>query len=170
MANQIYVACLAAYNNGKLHGDWIDCDQKDSDAIYEEIQKILKSSPEKNAEEYAIHDYELPFEIGEYTPIKKIVDLLEATEKNEVIPSLMSHLGIEKVCDAIDYHEENFSGEYDSLEDWAYQILNDSGELDSLSDLMKNYFDFEKYAKDAEYGGDIFSIEKDGKYFVYWSR
>jgi Antirestriction protein (ArdA) len=26
-APRIYVACLAAYNNGRLHGEWIDADQ-----------------------------------------------------------------------------------------------------------------------------------------------
>jgi len=29
---RIYVACLAAYNAGKLHGEWIDADQ-DAEAI-----------------------------------------------------------------------------------------------------------------------------------------
>ena len=54
---RIYVACLAAYNNGELHGAWIDADQ-DADAIREEIAVILTTSPEPNAEEWAIHDYE----------------------------------------------------------------------------------------------------------------
>lgn len=30
---KIYVACLAAYNNGYLHGEWIDATQ-DVDSIY----------------------------------------------------------------------------------------------------------------------------------------
>lgn len=44
---RIYVACLASYNAGRLHGAWIDADQ-DADAIHEEIAKILKASPEPN--------------------------------------------------------------------------------------------------------------------------
>ena len=36
---KIYVACLAAYNNGKLHGSWIYADQS-SDAIQIKIQEI----------------------------------------------------------------------------------------------------------------------------------
>lgn len=42
------MACLAAYNNGKLHGCWID-------AIQDQINSMLASSPEEDAEEYAIH-------------------------------------------------------------------------------------------------------------------
>jgi len=54
---RIYVACLAAYNNGKLRGEWIDANQ-DDDAIFDDIKKILSTSPEPLAEEWAIHDYE----------------------------------------------------------------------------------------------------------------
>jgi antirestriction protein len=54
---RIYVACLAAYNNGHLHGQWIDATQ-DSDSLHEEVRKILAASPIKNAEEWAIHDNE----------------------------------------------------------------------------------------------------------------
>jgi antirestriction protein len=42
---RIYVACLASYNAGKLHGEWIDCEGLDADDIYQEIDKILRSSP-----------------------------------------------------------------------------------------------------------------------------
>ena len=54
---RIYVACLAAYNNGYLHGAWIDADQG-ADEIRDEIAAMLARSPIKGAEEYAIHDYE----------------------------------------------------------------------------------------------------------------
>ena len=43
---RIYVACLAAYNNGYLHGEWIDANQ-DTDDLHAEIKKILASSPFK---------------------------------------------------------------------------------------------------------------------------
>ena len=54
---RIYVADLAAYNNGKLHGVWINASD-DLDDIQEQINKMLAESPEGFAEEYAIQDYE----------------------------------------------------------------------------------------------------------------
>ena len=54
---RIYVACLAAYNNGKLHGAWIDANQ-DAEDLQKAVQKMLSQSPEPGAEEWAIHDYE----------------------------------------------------------------------------------------------------------------
>ena len=41
---RIYVACLAAYNNGILHGCWIDAEQE-PDEIRSGINEMLKASP-----------------------------------------------------------------------------------------------------------------------------
>ena len=52
---RIYVADLAAYNNGILHGVWIDVTQE-LDDIWDQVNKMLKASPiDEVAEEYAIH-------------------------------------------------------------------------------------------------------------------
>lgn len=45
---RIYVADLAAYNAGILHGVWIDLDGKDEDEIQSEIDAMLRASPEPN--------------------------------------------------------------------------------------------------------------------------
>ena len=54
---RIYVACLAAYNAGQLHGEWINADRK-AHEIYADIKSMLERSPEPSAEEWAVHDYE----------------------------------------------------------------------------------------------------------------
>jgi len=41
---RIYVSSLADYNNGRLHGTWIDLDGKDEDDVYKEINLMLKGS------------------------------------------------------------------------------------------------------------------------------
>ncbi|OLZ74227.1 hypothetical protein AV521_00575 [Streptomyces sp. IMTB 2501] len=68
--HQIYAACLASYNNGMLHGEWIDATQ-DPDSINREIQLMLEASPIPGAEEFAIHDYEDfgGIQLGEYESI-----------------------------------------------------------------------------------------------------
>ena len=69
---RIYVADLAAYNNGILHGVWIDATQ-DIDDIQEQINDMLASSPEEDAEEYAIRDDEgfAGYSISEYEVIQR---------------------------------------------------------------------------------------------------
>jgi antirestriction protein len=41
---RMYAACLADYNNGHLHGAWIDLEGKDKDEIQEEIGAMLRAS------------------------------------------------------------------------------------------------------------------------------
>lgn len=53
---RIYVACLASYNAGILHGRWIDA--TDAEVIHEGIEDMLSESQEPIPEEWAIHDYE----------------------------------------------------------------------------------------------------------------
>ncbi|MBA3067902.1 MAG: antirestriction protein ArdA, partial [Hyphomonas sp.] len=50
---RIYVACLAAYNAGRLHGRWIDATTPNE--IRAEARAMLAASPEPGAEEHAIH-------------------------------------------------------------------------------------------------------------------
>jgi Antirestriction protein (ArdA) len=47
---RIYVADLAAYNEGFLHGVWIDATSEVSDT-QDEINKLLASSPVMGAED-----------------------------------------------------------------------------------------------------------------------
>ena len=51
---RIYVACLAAYNNGHLHGRWITATFGEAH-IHAETQAMLAASPMSDAEEWAIH-------------------------------------------------------------------------------------------------------------------
>ncbi|MFC8428568.1 antirestriction protein ArdA [Streptomyces sp. NPDC057253] len=84
---RIYVASLSDYNNGILHGRWIDADQ-DVDTIHEEIAEMLKESPAARkygdvAEEYAIHDYDGfgEFNLGEYESLAKITTIANALDE-----------------------------------------------------------------------------------------
>ena len=51
---QIYIACLASYNHGILHGRWIDANQSE-DELMTEIQEMLDESTIEGAEEFALH-------------------------------------------------------------------------------------------------------------------
>ena len=66
---QVYVANLGKYNEGELVGAWFT-----PPIDYDEMAERIGLNDEY--EEYAIHDYELPFEIDEYTPIEEVNRLL----------------------------------------------------------------------------------------------
>ena len=84
---RIYVACLAAYNNGILHGTWIDADD-DADAV----NAMLKTSPIPNAEELAIHDYEGFGNTGidEYEGLDTVADKAAFIEAHDELGPLVA--------------------------------------------------------------------------------
>ena len=70
-SRQIYVASLSDYNNGRLHGRWIDANQ-DFQAIWDEIGEMLAGSQDDPADEHAIHDASGfgAYRVGEYDSIE----------------------------------------------------------------------------------------------------
>lgn len=170
---KIYVACLASYNAGNLHGKWIDCDVDYCD-IEEEIRLMLGESPIPNAEEYAIHDYEGwgDLKLDEHENIEVLSETAQLLEEHgEIFGAVVSHVGgVEYLKDATTLMEECYQGSYDNLADWAEQFLDDTGALIELQGNLKFYFDYEKYADDCEMGGDIFSIEHNGDVHVFWNQ
>ena len=159
---QIYVADLAAYNQGVLHGAWIDATQ-DPEDIEAEIQEILSKSPVPDAEEFAIHDYEGfgSLRLSEFEPIEKVSQVAKLIEEHgTMFAELVGHFGGARYIDeAIEAMEERYQGAHKSLEDWAYEYAKDTG-LECAEPYV-NYIDWERFARDAEMGGDIFTIETD---------
>jgi antirestriction protein len=158
-AKNIYVACLSAYNNGKLHGAWISCDNTTVDAIEAEIEAMLAESPEPDAEEYAIHGYEGfgKFKVSENADLEELVELADLID--EYGDTALALTEYEVHVDRIKtFLEDGFMGEYDSKESWAEEFLTDTDSLPD-NDLVRRYFDYEAYARDCELSGDVQFIE-----------
>ncbi|MEP2761234.1 MULTISPECIES: antirestriction protein ArdA [Alphaproteobacteria] len=164
---RIYVACLAAYNNGLLHGAWIDAAQ-DEDAIRDEIAAMLKVSPVRGAEEYAIHDYE-GFEgvsVSEYEGIESVCEIAAfLAEHGTLGGKLVAELGdLEEARRAL---EENYAGEYRSLADFAQELTEQSVDI---PESLQFYVDYERMAHDLEIN-DVMAIETGfEQVHVFWSR
>jgi antirestriction protein len=163
---KIYVACLAAYNNGLLHGRWIDADQS-ADAIHEEVKDMLACSPEPDAEEWAIHDSEGLGHIDEWEDFETVSKLgLLVKEHGELILEYRDVV----TCDIDELEDSflnNYYGAYDSVQDYAEQFLEDTGSLAEIPKHLRYYFDFSSYARDLELSGDIFSFRFGGETHVF---
>ena len=122
---------------------------------FEEVKERIGLNDEY--EEYAIHDYELPFEIDEYTPVDEVNRLCEMVEDlpeyiQEELSALQSYFGsIEELCE----HEDDIichSG-CDDMADVARYYLEESGQLGELPAHLQNYIDYEAYGRDMELEG-----------------
>ena len=156
-AIRIYVACLAAYNNGQLHGRWIEAFQGEA-YIIKQTQAMLKASPIEAAEEWAIHDYEgfEGAELSEYASFKTVTALAEfITEHGALGGKLLAHFSghLKDAKTAL----ENYYGQYDSLEDYARSLTEET--TAPIPEHLKNYIDYGAMGRDMDINGDVFTVE-----------
>lgn len=157
---QIYVACLAAYNNGYLHGKWIDV--TDEETIMGEINEMLKASPEPDAEEWDIHDYEGLGTYGDELGLEQCIERAEfIKEHGDLGEALIGECSgdMEYAANLMD----NYQGEFDSEIDFAYHIVE---ECYTLEGPLSYYFDYEAFARDLFLDG-YRSVYINGKYHVF---
>jgi len=76
---------------------------------------------------------------------------------DEVINAYFENCGASSLSDV----EEAYQGEYNSDEDFAVQLLDDTGDLMSIPESLRSYFDYEKFSRDLMM--DYF--ESNGHYF-----
>ncbi len=158
----IYVACLSAYNSGRLHGEWIDATQEPED-IHTQVEAMLKASPVSDAEEWAIHDYSgfCGYPVSEYSSfedLSEIAQVLDQDDDGELLCEIMLHLGGGTTLrDAKEFLENNYRGLHKDLEEYAMDWCEDTGM--EIPDHLTHYIDYAAMGRDWELSGDIFTLE-----------
>lgn len=167
---RIYVACLAAYNNGKLHGCWIDCD-RDAEDIWAEIEKMLRKSPEPDAEEWAIHDSEnwQGIQIGEFEDIERLAAFAQMlAEHGAAFAAYYRYYGSDATLEEF---SECYMGQYESEEDFVYDQWQECGKLTQLEQvgISESYIDWEAIARDW-FIDSYYSVDVGYKQVFVFSR
>ena len=165
---RIYVACLAAYNAGILHGRWIDAD--DVDDMEAATRAMLKASPIPDAEEWAIHDHEgLGRHISEFSSFQTCADI------SEYISDMERQGGEAWAMDLLDYYAGDVDDARKAADEYAgtYESPEEFGESYSdclnIEESVMPYFDFEQFGRDLMY--DYIILETGGRgfhAFRYW--
>lgn len=166
---RIYVACLASYNNGVLHGEWLDV-TSDEDELWEGIKRVLRTSPYPNveveypegsgkmvpsAEEWAVHDYDgVPSDFGEYPSVEKLCQYaglfeeLESYEDEDAFRAYLDQVHGNDLDSAVEDFRERYQGHHASFQDFAEEYADDVGLLSDVPDNIRCYFDYERFARD----------------------
>ena len=153
---RIYVACLATYNSGYLHGVWIDAAQEPW-AIHDAVTAMLRASPVAGAEEWAIHDYENfgGVRLGEYDGFERVAALAAfIAEHGDIGAALLDYYGAD-IAEAREAIEERYLGTYASLADYVQEVTE---ETTRIPEALRGYVDWEAMARDAELGGDVLTF------------
>lgn len=171
---RIYVASLADYNDGRLHGVWLDAASDDED-LADAVHAMLERSPIPGAEEWAIHDYENfgPVRLSEFEGLATVSRLAKGIAEHG---PAFAHFA--SICDSTDPEElarfeDAYLGHFDSIEGYAEELLDDMG-IDELldravPDSLRAYvkLDFEAFARDLEYSGDVTASEGDNGAYLF---
>lgn len=150
-APAVYVGTYAKYNNGSIAGEWINLldDVTDRDDFYEKIAEL--HSDEKDPE-YMFQDWEnVPRGMISETSINwdYIDGLRRVLEENSEEYAEAYALFVENFDNTdVEKFYELYSGTADSEEDYAAQLLDETGELNAIPKNLRYYFDYEKFARD----------------------
>ncbi|MDT5370277.1 MAG: hypothetical protein QOC62_4708 [Mycobacterium sp.] len=162
----IYVASLADYNNGVLHGAWIDV-AREPDEIQADINAILASSREPAAEEWAIHDYEQfgRARIYEHDSVEQVSRIAKGIHEHGYAFSAWIDVfdGTPESFD-VDSFREAYLGHYDSVQEYVEQMADDLGyteELAKLPEHLQRYarIDTAAIARDMQLSGEIATVD-----------
>jgi antirestriction protein len=149
-------------------GAWIDLDTvTDWDEIKEQlgarleikaddIDEVLCADIEGIARHFYFSNCD-GFDLKEWAEFKEEIN---GTHLDiEVIDAYFEHCGTGGVT--ISMIEDAYAGEYDTWEDFAYDLLESTGDLDQIPESLRSYFDYASFGRDLSY--DYF--ESNGHYF-----
>jgi antirestriction protein len=149
MTIKIYVASLEAYNQGRMVGDWITPTDYLS---FEKFNNAIQVAT-GYADEVAVHDYEGIDLDNEYPDFEELYYFCQAVEDSwvddEVILAYAEYTGEELDNELIANAENNYIGTFDSFREYADDFADE--QLHNTDDFLKNYFDYESFARDIEY-------------------
>ena len=154
---KIYVACLASYNSGRVHGVWLDATQE-LKKIRTKVRRILNQSPVKDATEWKIHDGEgfEPLDITEF-------DTLEAVHAMALFIQEHGELGrylLDQHRGDTDYSQkmldEYYAGCFETLADYALETCRNE-----VPDHLHFHIDWQKVGEDIVLTGDVDVFEEN---------
>jgi len=177
---RVYVANLGKYNEGEIVGAWLNLPTAQS-----EIKEFLKTKVGLNAqyEEYAVHDFESDFSLGEYENLyglnllAVVLEQMSETEK-KIAAAYCNTNGLKDTTSILNtciqvgdlFYVEIDANTWGSKEEkLGYAVVD---ELDS--DLKRTleqckvgeglsayeYFDFEKYGQDIAINQGYFATDE----------
>ncbi len=159
---RIYVACLAAYNNGILHGEWIDADQS-ADELHAAVQQMLAASPEPGAEEWAIHDYEGfgELRLSEWESFERVSAIAEGIAAHgAAFAAWLSYADSRDLSD-VSAFEDAYLGEWESLRAYAEDYAEQAGMYDAAEKSGSPYVvvDIDMLERDLDI--ELYSVRSD---------
>lgn len=175
---RIYFASLSDYNNGILHGRWIDAGN-DAGTMQQEVDEMLRASPTTRrygepAEEWAVHDYEGfgDLRLSEMDSLDYIARIAGGIEKHGLAFAAWAS-EVNSDPEQMEQFEERFQGVWESVEAYAENLLDEMSAqnvIDEAPEWLQPYLklDVAGFARNLQLGGDIAVVPKPGGGVWVW--
>src|SRR6266540_5301170 len=170
---QIWVASLSDYNDGTLHGAWLDA-AREVEAIHADIQAMLAASPlaaetGQPAEEWGIFDFEGfgAFRLAEYENLEVVSRIACGIAEHGLAYAAFAEV-MDGDPDTLAGFTDAYRGHYDSVEAYAEEFAEGVGYYEALEravpEAIRPYIrlDIEAMAHEMQIGGVIHVLAAEG--------
>lgn len=159
---QVFVTTHHKYASDSSVGQWMNLSTYDNKWEFDEACRSLHSDEP---------DPEFLFSDSEDIPAPLITESFISEDCWDILDNYSDQL--EEVTVFIDWwgswdasaFDDRYVGQYDSVEDYAEEYIEQSGWLDHLPSNLRGYFDYEKFARDLQLSGDIYHDDDTGHTF-----
>ena len=172
----VWVGCLGCYNSGLLNGSWVDAInagdinnsvevETGNPIIYGDACQVCVRC---GSDEFWVFDTDNMPEAKEMSPYEaqRIAETLELLENGSIEKEAYEAYAYLNSLDIVDFEEwksdaeDNYSGQYDSDEEFAEGLVESIGEIDT-NHYLYQYLDWAKFARDLMFDYS----EHNGYYF-----
>lgn len=170
MTFRLYIADLAAYNEGELKGEWIDLPMDTED-----LNEVLARHSNNFKTDWAIHDYDndLGLRIEEYADIHDLNELaasLESLSSEElrIFAAAIDELGDDEYTIAevlAVLHNSDYSLHTDvlTMTDLGYYVVDEYVGLNAYQEMfLSGTIDYEEVGRSYFYNGTFTSLFVEG--------
>ena len=174
---QVWVGCLACYNDGRLVGEWIDAEDAEDitiDSLHDYLPATLRTQVERDSahdELWCFDTNNMP-KSGEMQPMdaamwgRAYVELSD----DSLWPAYMRWCY--DVMDASEPPEvarfrQAYQGEYGSFADFGWEQYCELKPTEGMTDEQERYFDYEQWLRDLEMDYHVLPTMKVGSVWVF---
>ena len=176
MTNRVYISTTST-NSAQIYSNWVSVDGLESwDEVREEFSAGIYAALHQANEELGIADSELlvtDYEgelAGVFTGSHGTFDV-EGFANAQAFAGTLTDDGEEAVAAYVNYFgewnadhfEDAWQGKWGSEQEYAEQLIEDTGMLDGVAPMVARYFDYQAWTRDLFLDGTVYV---DGNVFL----
>lgn len=142
---RVYVGTYAKYASGSIAGAWIELDGMDEEEFLEACAALHSDEVDP---EYMLQDHEsIPAALFSESGLDSDFWDYVSFDDNNDGEAKAAYVNNHHAWNESDF-EKTFQGAFETKLDFVYEIVESSGMLDDVPEVLKRYFDYEAYGRD----------------------